>query len=150
MKQASYTYKRKGFERYIFTSVGRSIIIKLVDFSPTRKKDLYTLGFGDLLPDGSLDDTINSNNGDIVKVLATVAQIIRDFTAQFPEIKIVFTGSTKERTKLYARILRMYYEDISKEFVVTAFIYVENSYKEVAFAPQSNQTYFAFFVKRIN
>jgi hypothetical protein len=96
MKQNSYSYKRLDHERYTFISTGRNKIIKAVDFSPTNVKNLYNLGFGDLLPDGSLDDHVNSNNGDILKVLTTVVQIMKDFTAQFPEIKILFLGSTKE------------------------------------------------------
>jgi hypothetical protein len=34
--------------------------------------NLYNLGFGDLLPDGKIDDKVTSNNGDIIKVLSTV------------------------------------------------------------------------------
>jgi len=124
--------------------------MKLVDFSPTRTKNLYNLGFGDLLPDGSLNHTVNSNNGDIIKVLATVVQIVRDFTQQFPEIKIFFSGSTDERTKMYARILRMYYDMFREEFIITAVIKIGEFYDEVAFDSQSNNTYFAFFIKRIN
>src|SRR5580700_8060662 len=45
-----------------------------------------------------------SNNGDMVKVLATVVQIIRDFAIQFPDIKLIFFGSSQERTNLYGRI----------------------------------------------
>lgn len=150
MTQIPYTYRRQGHERYIFTSVGKNRIVKLVDFSPTKTKNLFALGFGDLLPDGTLDYTANSNNGDIVKVLMTVIQIIRDFTTQFPEIKIFFSGSTEERIKLYTYILRKYHEDFKEEFIITASILTDNSFKEVEFDPQSSDTYFAFFVKRIN
>jgi hypothetical protein len=149
MKQTPYTYKRKGFDRYIFTSIGRSTIVKLIDFSPTEVKNLYNIGFGDMLPDGTIDDKVNSNNGDIIKVLSTVMQVIRNFTSEFPEIKIFFTGSTEERIKLYARILRTYYEDISNEFVVTAFVRINGVTQEVTFSPQHSSQYFAFFVKSI-
>jgi len=57
-----------------------------------------------LTPDGSIDDTVKSNNGDILKVLATVVQIARIFISQFPNAEIFFIGSTDERTRLYARI----------------------------------------------
>jgi hypothetical protein len=50
-----------------------------VDFTPTSIKNLYSLSFGDLLPDGSIDDMADSNNGDILRVLSTVVQIIKDF-----------------------------------------------------------------------
>ena len=149
MTRVTYSYKRQGFQRYIFTSVGKNRIIKLVDFSPTTTPDLFNLGFGDLLPDGSIDDSINSNNGDMVKVLATIVQIIKDFTFQFPEIKLIFLGSTHDRTKLYTRILKMYYADFSKDFVITAFIKMNDSYKEIGFDPKGSFDYYAFFIKRI-
>jgi hypothetical protein len=149
MTHATYFYKRQGFQRYIFTSVGKNRIIKLVDFSPTKTRDLYNVGFGDLLPDGTINDTINSNNGDMVKVLATLVQIIKDFTSQFPEIKLMFLGSTLARTKLYARIIKTYYDNFSKIFIITAFIKRDGSYKEVSFDPQVALIYYAFFIKRI-
>jgi hypothetical protein len=53
---------------------------------------MYNLGFGDLLPDGSLDVNVKSNNGGILKVLSTVIYITRDFTTRFPAIEIFFIG----------------------------------------------------------
>jgi hypothetical protein len=149
MTRTTYSYKQQGSQRYIFTSVGKSSIVKFVDFSPTRTPNLYNVGFGDLLPDGSIDDTANSNNGDMVKVLATVVQIIRDFTIQFPDIKLIFFGSTQERTNLYGRILTSYHADFSKEFTITAFIKTGLTYQEVLFTPRSPHIYYAFFIKRI-
>jgi hypothetical protein len=65
-------------------------------------KNILNLGFGDLLPDGSVNDTSNSINGDIVKVLATIISIIEDFTTEYPDIKVVFAGSTvRRRLKFY-------------------------------------------------
>lgn len=150
MTQISYTYSRQRFDRYIFISIGRKRIIKAVDFSLTSVKGLYNIGFGDLLPNGSMDDKVNSNNGDIFKVLSTIAQIIRDFTAEFPNAKIVFTGSTNERTKLYGRILRMYYQEFRKEFIISAFVKTATSLKEVEFDPDDAFQYYAFFIKRIH
>jgi len=149
MTRATYSYKNQGTERYIFTSIGKKAIHKFVDFSPTQTPNLYNVGFGDLLQDGSIDDTANSNNGDMIKVLATVAQIIKDFTTQFPEIKLIFFGSTPERTNLYGRILTTYYMDFSKEFVITALIKTGPRFQEIFFAPNSPNIYCAFFIKRI-
>jgi hypothetical protein len=67
------------------------------------------MGFGDLLPDGTVDDKANSNNGDIAKVMVTVIEILKHFTSQHPSMEIYFEGSTAERTKLYGRILKAYY-----------------------------------------
>ncbi|HMH20884.1 MAG TPA: hypothetical protein VK563_03870 [Puia sp.] len=149
MTQVSYPFRHRA-DRYIFTSIGKKKIIKAVDFTPTSIKNLYSLSFGDLLPDGLIDDAANSNNGDIVKVLATVVQIAKDFTTQYPDIKLVFTGSTEERTKLYTRILNMYYKDFSRDFKITAFIRSSDFYEEVNFELNATIVYFAFFIKRID
>ncbi len=70
------------------------------------------------MPDGSIDVTVKSNNGDILKVLATVVQIARIFINQFPNAEIFFIGSTEERTRLYARLLKMYHSDFRREFII--------------------------------
>ncbi|WP_300596299.1 hypothetical protein [Niabella sp.] len=130
-------------------STGRSCIEKVVEFSPTAMPDIYNLGFGDLCPDGTMDDAVNSNNGDIIKVLATVIRIIRAFTQLRPHIKIMFAGSTPERQRLYQRILKMYHAEFVKEFIITGLIEDENLYKELFFNPQKDIFYLAFFIKRI-
>lgn len=148
MKQDSYLYRLQDTDRFIFTSFGKVPIIKAVDFVPTSIPHLYGFSFGDLQADGTLDDMTTSNNGDIVKVLSTVVQIARNFTAQHPDIKLFFGGSTDERTKLYPRILKMYAEDFEKEFIITAFIKTKDFVKEVAFEPEEAYKYLAFFITR--
>jgi hypothetical protein len=54
------------------------------------------LGFGELLPNVSVSDRVNSNNGDIEKILATLIAIIKDITAEYPQVEILFAGSTPE------------------------------------------------------
>lgn len=46
------------------------------------------LGFGDLSSNDSVSDTVNPNNGDIEKILATVIAIIKEFTAEYPQVLI--------------------------------------------------------------
>jgi len=150
MVRNAYLFDRLNADRYVFTSVGKNRIRKAVDFTPTSIKNLYTLSFGDLLPDGSIDDRVKSNNGDILTVLATVVQIARNFTAQHPDIQLIFTGSTEERTKMYGRILKMYYKDFCKDFRISAFIERDEAFEEVNFDPAANVEYLAFFVKRID
>ena len=69
---------------------------------------------------------------------------------QKPHIKLIFMGSTEDRTKLYARILKMYIEDFRKDFMVTAFIARNNFYEEVNFQSREAFEYSAFFIKRID
>ena len=128
--------------------MSRSPYIKVVDFSATIYPHIYKLAFGDLLPGGGIDDTVVSNNGDIIRVLSTVLQIIRDFTSSQPYLKIMFQGSTKERTILYGRILRMYYREFSAEFKITALVFQSGRVKEVPFNPNKGQQFLAFYIKR--
>lgn len=150
MQTKSYSYDRKYSTRYTFVSKGnKGAIVKIVEFTPTSVKHILNLGFGDLLENGNVDDIANSNNGDIIKVLATVISIIKDFTHEHPDIKIVFAGSTARRTELYHRILKMYYAEFKKDFIITALKDDGNeNYSEVLFEPASNTKYIAFFIKR--
>ncbi len=55
-----YSYIKQSTTRYMFTSKGNRAVQKVVDFTPINKrKNLYNLGFGDLLPDGRIDDKAN-------------------------------------------------------------------------------------------
>jgi hypothetical protein len=42
--------------------MGKTNIIKLVESSTTSTPGVCNLGFGDLLPDGTVDDKVNSNS----------------------------------------------------------------------------------------
>ena len=148
MTHISYPYEKIESWRYIFVSVGKRKIEKVVDFVAIEG-NLVNLGFGDLLPDGSIDDKANSNNGDIIKVLATIIDILKDFTMEYPFVQIVFRGSTPERTKLYGRILQTYYPIFMREFEIAAFLLVDGRVKVLPYDPKAQQNYLAFLIKRI-
>jgi hypothetical protein len=122
MTHVPYTYKRAHSERYIFTSVGKKKIEKIVDFAPI----------------------------DLIKVLATVIGILKDYTAEYPQVEVFFAGSTIERTKLYTRILKTYYATFSKEFIISAISGSENANKRIPFDPIANIEYLGFLIKRFN
>ena len=148
MTRVSYPYEQTDSWRYIFVSVGNRKIEKVVDFV-TIEGNMVNLGFGDLLPDGSINDKANSNNGDIIKVLATIIEILKDFTIQYPFVQIVFRGSTPERTKLYGRILRTYYPIFMKEFEIAAVLLIDGRVKVLPYDPKAQENYLAFLIKRI-
>ena len=150
MTYVPYSYKHPSARRYVFISIGKKRIEKVVDFTPLKAKNTMNLSFGDLMADGSINYKANSNNGDILRVLATVVDILRHFTSRYPEVVIFFTGSTTERTRLYARILKTYYALFSKDFIVYGIMGTENDNKIIPFDPQSGMEYFAFLIKRIN
>jgi hypothetical protein len=149
MNQPPYIFERYTPKRYIFTSTGKQSIVKVVDFTFFDSNGIVNLGFGDLAADGTVDDNADSNNGDMIKVLATVIQILKDFTAQHPNIEIFFTGSNYKRTRFYARILKTYYSEFSKDFTISAATGSPKILKRVPFDPKLNTEYFAFLVKRI-
>src|ERR1700753_2058646 len=105
----AYSFDQIEPFRYRFISTGRQKIKKAVEFIPLKNRNMVNLGFGDVMPDGTINDRIHSNNGDIRKVLATVVQILLHFTSQNPSTMVFFAGNSVDRTKLYSRILKMHY-----------------------------------------
>jgi hypothetical protein len=131
MKENTYKYDRTQAFRYTFISTGKRRIQKEVVFTPTIIQNVFNMGFGDVLPDGSIDDKANSNNGDIRRILATLVQILIDFTSGFPEVKS-----------------SNYYAVFSKEFVINALIQHGSKYVERPFAPTSTQPIIGFFIRK--
>ena len=150
MSHIPYPFEQVQPTRYKFFSLGRNRIEKIVDFVPYNIKNIINLEFGDLLPDGSIDDKIASNNGDIGKVLSTVIMIVKHFTAKNPQAVIYFSGSTVERTRLYARILKMHHATFIKEFVIYGILGTKQNSQRLPFDPCAQVDYFAFVIKRIN
>ena len=149
MYQSSYVFECLNTKRYTFESVGHNKIRKVVEFTHVGMNDTFNLAFGDLREDGAVDDQIISNNGDIVKVLTTVINVLRDFIEKHPGAIVAFVGSTPERMRLYTRILRSYYSTFSKEFTISTVIQIEENYEEIPFDPAAPSNYIIFFVKRI-
>lgn len=80
--------------------------------------NVYNLAFGDLAEHGDLNDQVVSNNGDMHKILATVAQAIILFFKAYPGEQVYFTGSSPARTRLYGAILNRERENWSMVFEV--------------------------------
>ena len=148
MNQEAYSYNNILPRKYSFVSEGEKRIVKLVEFTRTGDENIVNLGFGDLLPDTGFDDQVVSNNGDIMKIFATIIQIVKEFTAEFPHLKIAFAGSTPERMKLYNRILKTYYSDFSKEFQISGLVKDALTELETDFEPKVTGKYILYFVKR--
>lgn len=147
MRQETYAFEKAGPNIYRFVSKGKREVNKMVEFTPTAQKMLYNLAFGDTDINGLLNDESISDNGDIIKVLATVIDIGRDFSSTFPGITIMFEGSTLRRTRMYNLMMRMYYHFFSIDFVIHA------SNKQtgyVLFETSFDQEYSTFYLKRIN
>lgn len=101
-----------------FISIGpKGSIPKIVKCSETNLKGLYNLGFGDEdVTTGNLNDLSISNNGDSMKVLATVVATVYAFTDKYPGVFVYATGSTKSRTRLYRIGISKHLDEITKDF----------------------------------
>jgi hypothetical protein len=148
MKEDTYPFDQKQSSRYTFTSIGKKAILKEVVFTHTGVRNIVNMGFGDVLPDGSIDDKANSNNGDIVRVLATIVQILIDFARKFPDLEIFFTGSTLERTRLYTRILKTYYALLSKDFIIHGIVKEGKHLSELQFEPKADVNFVGFLIRK--
>ena len=124
MKKDKYHYKSEGlFEYFEFYSEGpKGIIKKVVEFQPTIQKNVYNLAFGDYDEKAkSIDDLKVTNNGDSLKVLATVASTVYAFIEKHPKAIVVATGSTAVRTRLYRMGITNNLLEISEDFVIFGF-----------------------------
>jgi hypothetical protein len=112
---------------YTFESVGKTTIKKVVEYTKVNpiyldlpsNIEVYNLGFGDWDDEiNDFKDKITSNNGDMEKVLATVANTVFSFWRNYPDASIFFQGSQIQgeeplRTYLYQRKIERYFEEIS-------------------------------------
>src|ERR1035437_4795674 len=105
-----------NIERYEFV-IGESLIDfefesdgpkgkikKIVSFSPYNSDGItyFNLAFGDIIEEtGKLNDIAISDNKDTLKIIATIAATVLEFTQQFPDIIVYAKGSTPARTRLY-------------------------------------------------
>ena len=102
---------------------GKGKISKIVIYSETHLHGFYNLGFGDKNEEtGNIDDDIVTNNGDSLKVLATVASTLYSFTDKFPEAMVFATGNTNARTRLYRMGISNNIEEIQEDFEVFGLI----------------------------
>ena len=92
------------YSEYKFISSGpNGNIVKILIFKRIFVDTLYNLALLDVMDDGTLSDTHLSNNNDLRKILATIVEVIIDYTDEFPERNIYFQGSDDEgrRISLY-------------------------------------------------
>jgi len=108
------------------------------------------MGFGDVRPDGTIDDKAISNNGDLVMVLGTTIAILKEFTSKFPDAEIFFIGSTQIRTRLYARIIRNYSREFAREFIISVLIKEGEGFVEIPFEAKTQIPYIGFLIRRIS
>jgi hypothetical protein len=121
MQLPKYLYKSEEFMLYFeFVSDGPNGRIKrVVQYSETSTKNVFNLGFGDYDERTKrINDLSISNNGDSMKVLATVASTVYAFTEKYPDVWIIAAGSTSARTRLYRMGISNNLAEIAEDFLV--------------------------------
>jgi hypothetical protein len=110
---------------YVFESDGpRGVIMKVVQFCPVDLEEstfenVYNLGFGDYdSTTRTLDDKVNSNNGDRDIVLASVAAAALHFLSENSNLTLRAVGSTPDRTRLYQMGINRFYDEIITDYVM--------------------------------
>jgi hypothetical protein len=133
----------KDFQTFEFMSVGRKgVILKRIEFTPTKEPGVYSLVLGDVNKEGEPDLYIASDNGDRNKILATVMDVIDAYCGRFPDRWIHFRGSTSARTRLYRMAIGRDLDELSIKFD----IYAKVNNKYLRFTKNMDVT--AFLIKR--
>jgi hypothetical protein len=117
--------------KYFFDSIGEKTIKKVVHYQqfPPRiviklglpqQMEVYNLAFGDSIAGtDDFSDNEKSNNGDMEKVLSTVADTTFYFWEKYPQADLFLAGSTVIRTYLYRKKIERYWEEINEVAYVT-------------------------------
>jgi hypothetical protein len=127
MNKPKYLYKtEEKFLIFEFVSEGpKGRIKKIVEYTETSTENVFNLGFGDYDENtNSINDLSVTNNGDSLKVLATVASTVYAFLDKHPNAYVFATGSTSVRTRLYRMGITNNLAEINETFVVYG--YTEN------------------------
>ena len=144
MHLPKYPYKTsEKFLDYLFVSEGPKGKIKKVVRYLQIDEGVYNLGFGDLDGEtGKVNDRVTTDNKDGLKVLATVANTIIDFSNQYPDASVLIKGSTPSRTRMYRIGITKVWHEISAYFEIWGFVRGE-------WKPFTSQgEYEAFLVRR--
>jgi hypothetical protein len=139
-------HTEEGYSTFDFFSIGqKGVILKRIDIFPAGFEGVYILFLGDVDIDNRMDCWNISDNGDRDKVLSTVIHVIDKYLEKYPDRKISFTGSTKERTRLYRMLIGSNYDALSEKFE----IYCKTNAGKVLFQKNVSADYF-LINKKVN
>ena len=147
MNKPKYLYKSEEFFKvYSFTSEGpKGQVKKMIQYTDTGTENVYNLAFGDYDEETkSINDLSITNNGDSLKVLATVASTIYAFIEKYPQALIFATGSTSVRTRLYRMGITNNLSEIKKDFKIYGLTITDNNWEEFIVG----EDYEAFLITR--
>ena len=119
MNKPTYQVETDKENSFYFLSIGnKGIILKMVELAEIGE-NIYNLGFGDYdFTSKTINDKIKSSNGDAEKVIATVLGILNNFLLKNPNKTVFFNGSDLIRTRLYQKIINLYFDELSLKFEI--------------------------------
>lgn len=108
------------FRVFEFDSEGpKGKVRKIIQYTEINLKNYFNLGFGDKNhKTNEIDDLVVTNNNDSLKVLATVAATLFEFTDHYTGANVIAIGSTLARTRLYRIGITNNLEAIEKDFEI--------------------------------
>lgn len=116
MSLSNYTVNIATDNFYWFISSGSAgDIPKGIFFYPADIPSIsnaYNLGLADYIQE-EWTDTNRTNNGDMAKVMETVAVAVVQYLQKFPERRIYVTGNTEAKRRLYQRFASNNLSEIS-------------------------------------
>lgn len=151
MKAIPYKAEITNGRRYVFDSIGpKGTIKKVVEITALNRKDTFNVGFGDVRNDGTIDDQTETNNDDLIRVFATVIEIMRDFIDKNPSALLFFRGSTDQRTAVYQYILKRNFAQFAEKFNITGIIMIDGIPHQIEYDPMGGEPFLAFLIKKKN
>ena len=124
MNHSVYSITRTGKMKFTFESNnvdGTNPVIKMVEYLPIIRmgRKYYNLEFGDYSPEKDrIDDRVVTDNGDMRRVLKTVATTLETFFEEFPDKEVHIDGSDSVRRAYYHKLIRDYFDLIPRHFKV--------------------------------
>ncbi|WP_123891846.1 DUF6934 family protein [Chitinophaga costaii] len=117
-----YTYEEFAHTpntQYLFASLGsQGPINKMITFSHFGN-DIFNMSLEDIDEDtGVFDQYAVTNNGDTMKILLTVAEILVHFTSKRPGAQIFIKGNTVVRNRLYRIYIAKFLDEIRQWYEV--------------------------------
>jgi hypothetical protein len=104
---------------FLFDSIGKYGTIEKAIIYTEIEKNLYNLAIANL-NDEYLDDKTETNNGDFIKIFATIYQSILSFITFNQSATVLIDGNTKQKKNVYCKLVSKYYDMLTVNFKIGA------------------------------
>ena len=112
IKESYNCFEFNNKTEFFFASEGtQGKILKGIVFTYIGN-NLWNLAFGDVNY-GDIDDSVISNNHDIIKLINTIAKVVYDFSNEYPLRHIIIQPVDEKIKKLYNHVFRRNQDDIN-------------------------------------